>query len=327
MTSTEPARPLPTLVEAPVTLRPWTPADAEPTGVPADEAHEWAQAFAEGEPSVLLVAEIDGVTAGTVTLTQLPGRDRTGYLTWSLPQAHPEHGSQALRLLLAWAYDELGLRRVETHVGVDDTRGIRVAARAGLRKEGVVRGYVGADGARTSAVLLARVHDDADPFSREGFIATLNAGLPTKRAIAQALIRNERGEVLLCELVYKKFWDLPGGVVDPGESPAHAVVREIREELSVDARIRSLAAVSWLPPWRGWDDATLFLFDVEVAEADIARAVLETREIRAVHWADEVTVKAQAADYTARLVERTVQQLASGAGTTYLENGDDPDWA
>ncbi|KNX39654.1 hypothetical protein VV01_21080 [Luteipulveratus halotolerans] len=171
------------------------------------------------------------------------------------------------------------------------------------------------------------MHGDADPFTREGFIATLNAGLPTKRAIAQALIRNEHGEVLLCELVYKKFWDLPGGVVDPGESPAHAVVREIREELSVDARIRALAAVSWLPPWRGWDDATLFLFDVEVAEADIARAVLETREIRAVHWADDVTVKARTADYTARLIERTVQQLADGGGTAYLEDGADPDWA
>jgi alanyl-tRNA synthetase len=32
-------------------------------------------------------------------------------------------------------------------------------------------------------------------------------------------------------------WELPGGKVEPGEDPAHALVRELREELAVDATV------------------------------------------------------------------------------------------
>ena len=92
----------------------------------------------------------------------------------------------------------------------------------------------------------------------------LNAKLPRKRNIAQGLLRSEGGEVLLCELTYKSEWDLPGGVVDPKESPAACVVREISEELGVALGIETLLAVNWLPPWRGWDDAVLFLYGVGV---------------------------------------------------------------
>ena len=49
---------------------------------------------------------------------------------------------------------------------------------------------------------------------RIAFNKLLNNRLPTKRNIAQGLLRNERGEILLCELTYKKDWDLPGGVVE-----------------------------------------------------------------------------------------------------------------
>src|ERR671913_421227 len=65
-------------------------------------------------------------------------------------------------------------------------------------------------------------------------IAILNSRLPKKRTIAQGLLRNPLGKVLLCELSYKREWDLPGGVVDPGESPAACVEREIQEELGLE---------------------------------------------------------------------------------------------
>ena len=111
-------------------------------------------------------------------------------------------------------------------------------------------------------------------------ISILNARLPKKRTIAQGVLRNPAGEVLLCELSYKKEWDLPGGVVDPGESPATCVEREVEEELGIQVTAGRLLAVNWLPPWRGWDDALLYLFDLGVHETgELDPALFLRREI------------------------------------------------
>lgn len=47
---------------------------------------------------------------------------------------------------------------------------------------------------------------------------------------ARGIIINDANEVLLVEHTYTNGWHLPGGMVDYGESPMSAVVREIREE-------------------------------------------------------------------------------------------------
>ena len=100
-------------------------------------------------------------------------------------------------------------------------------------------------------------------------IRFLNARLPKKRLIAQGVLRSPDGRLLLCELTYKRDWDLPGGVVDPGESPATCVVREIEEELGLAVTVHGLLAVNWLPPYRGWDDALLCLFDLGTVDAGV----------------------------------------------------------
>lgn len=225
---------------------------------------------------------------------------------------------RALRLVLRWAFDDLGLRRVEARVEDADRDSVRAAMRAGLRKEGVSRSQ-NVPGGRGDVVVLGVLDDDPSPESREGFIAQLNSALPTKRAIAQGVLRDAGGRVLLCELVYKQEWDLPGGVVDPHESPAHCVVREVREELGVDVEVRGLVAVNWLPPWRGWSDATVFVFDLGVVDDDfVARATLQPREIRAVHWVAEEELDRHVAPYNQRLLAF----LATHAGpAAYLEDG------
>lgn len=166
--------------------------------------------------------------------------------------------------------------------------------------------------------------DTSTDAGRRTAINILNARLPRKRNIAQGLLRNEDGEVLLCELAYKAEWDLPGGVVDPKESPAACVVREISEELGVAVGVEGLAAVNWLPPWRGWDDAVLLLFDLGRVERSFSEGLtLLRREIRAVHWVAPGDLAGHVAPYTARMLE----QVLDGDGTAYpkyLENSEIP---
>lgn len=54
-----------------------------------------------------------------------------------------------------------------------------------------------------------------------------------RRVLAStAAIFNPTGEVLLVRLSYDQGqWTLPGGAINPGESPADAAVREVLEYL------------------------------------------------------------------------------------------------
>lgn len=154
--------------------------------------------------------------------------------------------------------------------------------------------------------------------ARRDFTAVLNDRLPRKRAIAQGLARNASGEILLCELTYKSEWDLPGGVVDPGESPATCVEREIREELGLEVRAGRLVAVDWLPPYRGWDDAVLFLFDLGTVDpATLHPERFLRREIKGTHWVAPSHLTLHLAPYAARLVA----VAADTEHTAYLEDG------
>ncbi|HYO18578.1 MAG TPA: NUDIX hydrolase [Dermatophilaceae bacterium] len=281
--------------------------------------------------AVTFQVEHHGQVAGTVEVTGMDGG--SGELSWAVSPEHRGQGvaGRAVRLMIRYAFDELGLDRVAAYADPSDRASLRTAGRAGLRREGVVRAATegggessGERGAqRQDRVQLARLSSDPEPTSRDGFIGVLNAGLPTKRVIAQGLIHNNAGEILLCELTYKKEWDLPGGVVDPHESPAHAVVREVREELQVEMSPQSLVAVNWLPSWRGWDDAMLLVFELGVDDQVIARARLEPRELRALHWCTLGEVERHAAAYVTRMLRRLEPRTE---GTTYLEDGSDPTW-
>ena len=94
------------------------------------------------------------------------------------------------------------------------------------------------------------------------------------------LVRDRDGRVLLCRLTYKQDWDLPGGVVEVGESPQLAVAREVEEELALEIPAGRLLLTDWLPPWSGWDDALCLVFDGGAHDAAIARRRSSGRSAR-----------------------------------------------
>jgi 8-oxo-dGTP pyrophosphatase MutT (NUDIX family) len=210
--------------------------------------------------------------------------------------------------------------RVEALVDPEDEAAQRTATWSGLRREGVMRG-VTVGGAAVDRIVYARLATDVPVHEPEGFRALLNSFLPRKRAISQLLVRSPDERVLLCQLTYKQDWDLPGGVVEVGESPHLAVAREVEEELGLTLAPGRLLLTDWLPPWSGWDDALCLVFDGGVQEeAILDRVVRQTREIRSVEFCTPVQVAERCADFTARRVAAAVASLSSDGGA-YTESG------
>jgi 8-oxo-dGTP pyrophosphatase MutT (NUDIX family) len=210
--------------------------------------------------------------------------------------------------------------RVETLVDPEDQLGQRVATWAGMRREGVMRG-VDVDGRSGDRIVYARLATDVPVSEPGGFRALLNSFLPRKRAISQMLIRDTADRVLLCELTYKQDWDLPGGVVEVGESPQLAVGREVEEELGLAVEPGALLLTDWLPPWGGWDDALCLVFDGGTHDPSVtAEIVKQDREIRTAAFCTVDEVHDRAADFTARRVEAALANLKA-PGPSYTESG------
>lgn len=59
--------------------------------------------------------------------------------------------------------------------------------------------------------------------------------------VVAGVIRDVRGRILLARRTEGRdlagLWEFPGGKVEPGESPEDALVRELREELGIEATV------------------------------------------------------------------------------------------
>ncbi|SNY89111.1 ADP-ribose pyrophosphatase YjhB, NUDIX family [Nocardia amikacinitolerans] len=125
-------------------------------------------------------------------------------------------------------------------------------------------------------------------------------------------------DVLLVHKTYGDGWDVPGGYVEPGESPAAACRREVREELGIDRLPRRLLVLDWAPhPGEG--DKILYLFDC--GELGDERVILQAAELDRWEWVavDELD------DYVVPRLARRIRQarIAHVEGSArYLEHGE-----
>jgi 8-oxo-dGTP pyrophosphatase MutT (NUDIX family) len=104
----------------------------------------------------------------------------------------------------------------------------------------------------------------------------------TPRVAAGALfVKND--QVLLVRKTYGERWDIPGGYVDRGESPAEACRRELREELGLDRKIGRLLVMDWAPH-DNEGDKILFVFDGGSLDDDGASITLDHDELDSWSW-------------------------------------------
>jgi ADP-ribose pyrophosphatase YjhB (NUDIX family) len=140
------------------------------------------------------------------------------------------------------------------------------------------------------------------------------------RAAAGVILRDQASRVLVVHPTYKDVWEVPGGTVEPDESPADACTREIREELGLSVPAGALLCVDWVPASPPWDGGLMFVFDGGVLTADqIATMRLCPNELDRFEFVEperlnEVLIP--------RLARRVVAALAAiGRGGVYLEDG------
>ena len=233
---------------------------------------------------------------------------------------------QLMRAVSSAADDALigrGLRRLEVAVPGFDIAARRAVTRAGFRLEGIRRAVLGLpDGSHADVYLYARLAAD-QVHGPDGFSGVMNTVLPKKRLIAHVLIRDPAGRVLLCETQFKADWELPGGIVEPGEPPRVGANREVTEELGVDRPVGRLLVVDWMPPYLGWDDAMELIFDGGTLEgSELGSLSLQASEIKQVRFC----TGPEAAELVTPLAYRRLS-LAMSLGPhqmAYLEDGARP---
>ena len=59
-----------------------------------------------------------------------------------------------------------------------------------------------------------------------------------------AVVVHDDGSLLLGQRADNGLWAIISGILEPGEQPAHAAVREVLEETGIEARVQALVAVS-----------------------------------------------------------------------------------
>lgn len=108
-------------------------------------------------------------------------------------------------------------------------------------------------------------------------------------AAVAVLARDDRGRVLGVvqrrPAVAARTWELPAGLIDPGETAHEAAVRELAEEANLAGTLRPLAAAYVSP---GFSDEFVHLF--EARELRPAAGTLDDGEELEVEWRAPQTV-------------------------------------
>lgn len=104
---------------------------------------------------------------------------------------------------------------------------------------------------------------------------------PTWTAGAVAILERADGRWLMVSPVYRKGWSLPGGLVDRGEDPASAVIREFTEELGLTIAVTG-------DPWIVYDSTLRridAIFRAElVDDIDLDAIQVQTSELDGLGW-------------------------------------------
>lgn len=138
---------------------------------------------------------------------------------------------------------------------------------------------------------------------------------------AGALIFNKKGELLILKPTYKDHWTIPGGVVDTGESPHQACLREIKEEVGLDLQeLRFLCVVYHANKNNEKGESLQFVFyGGKLDEKQLAGIRLPPKELSEYRFVDVEEAKTLISEAQCRRLPKCLEAIKNNTAF-YLED-------
>lgn len=105
------------------------------------------------------------------------------------------------------------------------------------------------------------------------------AGLEKRLSSSTVAIHDEQDRVLVVKASYKRHWSFPGGVIDKGETPLQAGVREVQEEVGLSLDPAKLTFHFVVDRVSSFAQTYQFMFDVAVHSSFFDVVSLDSEEL------------------------------------------------
>jgi len=93
------------------------------------------------------------------------------------------------------------------------------------------------------------------------------------------ILKNDHDEVLIVRANYKNYWTFPGGIIDAGETPKEASIRETYEEVGIDVDSDAVSFVAVVNRRSSYAQTYQFVFSAPLTTSSLDHVVLQASEI------------------------------------------------
>lgn len=145
--------------------------------------------------------------------------------------------------------------------------------------------------------------------------------LPKKRMGVEALILNEKDEILIVKPSYKDHWSMAGGVVDENESPKGACIREVKEEIGISLKEVKFLCVDYKSDIGEKGESLQFIFfGGKLSENEIEKIKLDGKEIVEYRFMEITEALPLLSEKLSKRLPKCLDALENDTAI-YLENG------
>lgn len=234
-----------------------------PFPYPRDLAERWiASTVQQAEARTAYHFAIEnqaGAVIGCIglTLSQTDGQYR-GSLGYWIGREYWRQGIATLASdrLCSWAFANLPVDTIEASVAQDNVASVAVLNKLGFRQTGAATQVFTARGGNVSVLLFSASREsfDAAHESKPSADADTSAEQTEEPRrlvlVVAAVLIDANNRILLARRPEGKtlagLWEFPGGKMEPGEAPEVSLIRELREELGIDASRACLAPFTFV---------------------------------------------------------------------------------